>query len=175
MNNRKFEIFILIFGLTILLSSCNVNTPSKEWETFLDGLVEKYDFVDSYIVRSGNRRVVDVKFYLNNKKSVNEIKEVFEEVKEFLGERENVMSLNEYHKRQSFLNESGFWSIDIVFIYDDSTQEEGFGYVSFCSDEYRKVIEDINVEPRMIGFIEWEISVNYEDYMYDDEELDNLP
>ncbi len=103
-------IFILLI-ITIIFSSCSEKTPSKEWEIFLDGLVEKYDFIDRYEVSSGNRMIIDIRFYINNKKSVNELKKVFKEIKLFLDDEENLNKLNEYHKSRASVNSSGFNNI----------------------------------------------------------------
>ncbi len=166
---------IILIICVLLFVSCSRKTPSKEWEEFLNGIVKKYYFIDDYEVSCVNRRVVHIDFYLNDKKSVDDLKEVFKELKLFLEDKENLNTLNEYHKSRASVNSSGFNDIFIIFTYDDAKQEEGIGYVSFESDAYSRSRENSETNLENITFDDWSISVNYEDYRYDDEELDNLP
>ncbi len=175
-SNKKTVVLTIILIICVLLFvSCSRKTPSKEWEEFLSGLVKKYDFIDGYEVGSGSRRTVKIRFYLNEKKSVRDLKEVFKELKLFLEDEENLSTLNEYHKSSAYVNSSGFNDIFVFFKYDDFKQEEGKGRVAFKSDAYSRSRENPETNLDNITFDDWIISVNYEHYKYDSPELDNLP
>ncbi len=167
-------IFILLI-VTMIFSSCSKKTPSKEWEIFLDGLLEKYDFVDRYTISSGNRRSVDINLYLNRKKTANDLKKVFKEIKLFLDDEENVNTLNEYHKSMASVNSSGFDNIFVFFTYKDNNKEKQKGSVLFYSDAYSRTQLYPKIDLDNITFDDWGIQYDGKFYKYDSPELDDLP
>ncbi len=175
MSKRKLVLIALgLLVVAIFMKACVKMPPPKEWTVFLDSLVDRYDFIDKAYL-SPHRRDISINFDLNSKMAVNDLKAVFQEVKLFLEDKEYLNSLNKYHKSRSSDKINGFGEINVFFVYKDDSEEEGKGHVIFSSDEYARNRIPPREDIENITFDEWHVTVNYKDYKYDSEKLNDLP